>query len=223
MLTEQVVQSCAQSFLEKRYRNKAWGKRLFSQLEVRTRKQYGSKRADGLLAFKHFIFGTYVVSMEAKSYKTLRAIKPWRDHGKILLNSFQAGILLSMVTGTGLLIYKLDDGYYQFLLPLSVFLFGASLYALITWRSVRHLVADVLSQIKQYPANEQWLAVSRDSLEQMSENKSKLLIQLCKNEGIGVLQVGGRRKVTVLTKPRRKIMQSFLKYYSIEDRIRKAI
>ena len=222
-LTEHIVQSSAMAFLEKRYCNKAWGKRLFSQLEVRTRKKYGRKRADGLLAFKHFIFGTYVISMEAKSYRTLEAIKPWKDHGRILLGSLKAGVILNILTGVGLLIFKLNDGYYQYLLPLFVFLFGASLYALLTWTSSRHLVADVLFQIKQYPANEQWLAVSKDSLSRLPEGKRSRLIQLCRNEGIGLLEVKQNKQVKAILTPRRNWLPSFLKYYSIEDKIRKSI
>ncbi|MDF1868103.1 MAG: hypothetical protein P1U70_25005, partial [Saprospiraceae bacterium] len=64
-LNEITVQVHAQAFLEKRYRRKAQKGKLYSQLEARTKKKYGGKRADGLIAFKHWILGTYVISMEA--------------------------------------------------------------------------------------------------------------------------------------------------------------
>ena len=79
-LSEQYVQRKAQAYLERRYRT--WGKALFSKMEVKTKKAFGGKRADGLIAFRRLIWGTYVVSMEAKSYKTLNAILPYRSIGK---------------------------------------------------------------------------------------------------------------------------------------------
>ncbi|MGB1120963.1 MAG: hypothetical protein ACPG3Z_03135, partial [Saprospiraceae bacterium] len=76
-LIERTVQETAQKYLEKYYKRKAKKGRMFSKVEVRTRKEYGGFRADGFLAFKKRWTGKlYVVSMEAKSYKTLKAIQP---------------------------------------------------------------------------------------------------------------------------------------------------
>ena len=64
---------------------------FFAKEEVRTKKEYGAKRADGLLVFRHWLWGQYVVSMEAKSYKTMPALKPRLDPYKLMWNSLKVG------------------------------------------------------------------------------------------------------------------------------------
>ncbi len=224
-LTEQRVQEAAQIFLEKRYRRKARGGRLFSKMEVRTRKKYGNKRADGLLAFRHSFWGTYVVSMEAKSHKTIGAMKPYLDHGSWILGSLKAGLYTCILSGAFYALFKIHDGFVQYLLPLNIFAIGAILYALFTFGSNRHQMMDVIEQVRQYPANDQWLAFSKDSMQSLSKKKQKLLKAVCKNEGVGVLIVGKNNRVKVWLKPKRrwKWLSDYLKYYSLEKKIRQVI
>lgn len=224
-LSEVTVQVHAQEFLEKRFRKKARKGKLFSQLEVRTKKDYGNKRADGLLAFKHWLLGTYVVSMEAKSSKTLPAIKPKRDVWLLVWNSFKAGLLISILTGAFFAFFKLDDGLLQILLPINVLGIGALTYGFLTKDHFSHKTVSVVKQIGQYPANEQWLAFSQDSLNAISLDKTKSLRTICKYRGIGILVVKPRGKVEIFLKAKYKSkwFGHFLKYYSVEKEIRKQI
>ena len=224
-LSEQTVQKTAQHFLEKRYRKKARKGRIFSKLEVRTRKKYGNKRADALLVFRHFLWGVYVVSMEAKSYKTLPAMKPYRDHGSWIIGSLKGGLYTCILSGAFYALFKMNDGFVQYLLPINIFLMGAILYALFTYGSDRHQMMDVIEQIRQYPANDQWLAFSKDSFKHISVKKQNLLKAVCRNNGIGILIVSGNKRVKVWLKPKRKWQwfSNYLKYYSLEKRIRTEI
>ena len=54
-MAEVTVQAKALNYLKKQYKRKARGGNIFAQAEVRTKKEYGSKRADGLLAYKHWL------------------------------------------------------------------------------------------------------------------------------------------------------------------------
>lgn len=222
-LTEQTVQLAAQEFLLRRYKSKASGS-VYSQIEARTKKTLrgGGKRADGILAFKRWFWGIYVVSMEAKSYKTLLAIKPHRDNKLFLWNSFKAGVIFCILTGFFFVLFKMQDGFVQFLLPLDITLIGMIIYALFTQNSFRHKRAKVIKQIAQYPGNHRWLAVSQDGMEALSQKKRHELFLLCRNQGIGMLQVTPRKKVQILLKPKFnwKWRGDYLKYYSNETKVR---
>ena len=210
-----------QDFLEKKYRRRAIGKRIFSQKEMPTKTKYGRKRADGFLAFRHFLWGEYVVSMEAKSKKTLPAIRPYRDDFVFVINSLKFGFYCCIGTGAMYALVKWEDQFWQFLLPFYVLMISALVYALFTWNSYRHQTMNVIDQLRQYPANEQWLAFSRDSIESLPIPKQKILRRICRARGIGLVVFGKRIRQLEKPKYRWNMGKSFLNYYSKEDKIRK--
>lgn len=221
-LLEITVQNSAQDFLAKRYGGLTGTRKLFSKTEVRTKKKYGGKRADGLLAYKHWLFGTYVVSMEAKSYKTLPAMKPKFDAWFFLKNCFQAGLIICIVSGAFFAIYKTDDSLLQFIIPMNAFLVGTLLYGVLTFTNYSNKIVSVVKQVSQYPANEQWLAFSKDSLDKMGKQDARHLRKICKARGIGILEVKAKGKVKIQIKPKMKSNygKGFLHYYSKEKEIR---
>ena len=224
-LSEKVVQDTAQAFLYHKYRKKARKGRLFSRTEVRTRQKFGGKRADGLVAFQHFLWGTYVISMEAKSFKTLSTIKPRRDDNLLLWNSFKAGLKCCILSGMFFAIYRMDDSFLQFILPLNMLVCSAIIYGFFTSNSYRHKTVRVIRQLAQYPANERWLAFSKDSLDLLQKDKLKMLDKICKYKGIGIIVVStkGRAQIRRSASMQWKWFGDFLTYYSHEKSIRKAI
>ncbi len=114
LILERTVQNKAQDFLKKRYRRKAKGSRIFSKTEMSTKKKYGSKRADGFLAFQHYIWGDYVVSVEAKSKKTLPAMKPYRDEFIMVKNCLIMGFYCCLGSGAFSLCLKWMIIYFDF-------------------------------------------------------------------------------------------------------------
>lgn len=224
-LSETYVQHNAQTFLAARYRKMTLTGRLFSQTEVRTKPKYGRKRADGLLAFNHWLLGIHVVAMEAKSFKTLPAIKPQFKLWLLIRNSAHAGIFLCILSGAFFAFYKLDDGLLQFLLPLNVAVIGALVYGFLTRNSYSHKEVGVLKQIGQYPANEHWLAFSEDSWNAVGEENRTSLVEICRHRGFGLLLVKPKKKVVVRVKAKRrwKWWKDYLIYYSLEKEIRSAI
>jgi hypothetical protein len=224
-LSEKIVQDTAQTFLYNWYRKKARKGLVFSRTEVRTRQKFGGKRADGLLAFQHYLWGTYVISMEAKSFKTLSAIKPKRDDNLLIWNSIKAGLKFCVLSGMFFALYRMDDGFLQFILPLNMFVCGSMIFGFFTLQSYRHKTVNVIRQLAQYPANERWLAFSKDSLDLLEKDKLKALDKICKFKGIGIIVVSkkGRAKVQRSASMQWKWFGDFLSYYSHEKRIREAI
>jgi len=223
LILERTVQNKTQEFLEKKYRRKAKGKRIFSKTEMPTKAKYGRKRADGFLAFQHYIWGNYVVSMEAKSKKSFPSIRPYRDEFIFVMNSLKVGFYCCIGSGAFYTLFKWNDQMWQFLVPFYVLIISALIYALFTWRSYRHQTMDVIDQLKQYPANEKWLAFSKDSFESLKKKDKKDLRKICRARGIGLIIYSN--KITVLEKPKFRWHwgKDFIKYYSKEKEVRETL
>jgi len=132
-LSEQFVQEVTKDYLANRYKRTARRRNIFAKIEVRTKKQYGGKRADGVIAFKHWWKGTYVVSFEAKSFKTLASMKPQTDYKYLLKNSLWAGLIICILSGSFFFLYKSEVSNWQLWAPLLAFLGGALTYAIVPW------------------------------------------------------------------------------------------
>ena len=82
---------------------------------------------------------------------------------------------------------------------------------------------EVIHQVFQYPANEQWLSLSEDSFEMIREELRHNLFKICKARGIGVLMVDARHQVSPVHEPktrRRWARHGYLVYYHNERPIR---
>ncbi len=235
MLLEKTVQKRAMTFLANYYDNRLLRRRMFAAEEVRTKKIYGGKRADGLLAYQSRLSGNpFVVSMEAKSIKTLPAIKPYHDWSRWVWNSLRFSLFLCFASGLAYLALQGQTNL-EIFVPVIWCLCAGIAFGLLTWNSYRHQTIDVITQLKQYPANEQWLAFSKDAFAALTTEKQELLRTVCKYRGIGLLLIGRNNSTDLLQKPKRRwswiietrggwqLIRDFLVYYSKEKEIRKFI
>lgn len=224
-LRETIVQVEALHFLRNRYRSRARRGRIYAQTEVRTKPKYGGKRADGLIAYRRFLGGVEVISIEAKSSKTLPSMKPVLQLRWLVWNSIKAGFFIAILTGAAGVFYKFDDFTTKILIPLNVFASGALLYGLLTFNNYRHCKIPVIAQLKQYPANEQWLAFSKDSLDSISKKKMRDIRKISKAKGVGILSVNRRGKVKIIVRAKHnyRLWGDYLRYYSSEQEIREDI
>lgn len=224
-LVETTVQAEAIKYLVKRYRPQGRKRKIFAQAEVRTKKKHGSKRADGLLAFRHWLWGTYVVSLEAKSYKTLPAIKPKLDRQLYAFNIFKVALAITVASGAFFFLYRWDDGFFQFIVPGTVFLLSGAGYAWWSKGHYRHRTLKVVQQITQYPADDRWLAFSKDAFNDLSLEKQDQLRRICRYRGIGLLVVAPNEKPALLARPKFHWdwWHDYLRFYSKEKEIRKQI
>jgi len=222
-ITEYTVQQLAKNYFLKKYRKKAKRKAIFADIEMRTKKQYGGKRADGLIAFRSWWRGEYVISFEAKSYKTIASMKAETDYLYLLINSLMGGLLVCVLSGCFFFIYKSDNIHEQFWMPTLAFLVGSILYAILTWNDYTHKGVAVIKQLEQYPGNEQWLAFSEDSILELKKDKWRQLKKIARNRGVGILMIRSNKKAKRIVLPKKKWGRNFLKYYAKEKEIRKVI
>lgn len=223
-LLESTVQQAALEYLEGYYKWRARRSRLWSKIEVRTRKKHGGKRADGLLVYKRRLTGRlYVVSMEAKSYKTLEAITPYRDTWRWVKNSTYYATLIAIGTGAIFVYQMMETPQEALLYVVNLWVALIILVAILTRNANFNRTMPVYKQVLQYPANEQWISISKDSFEMIPKHLRKPFIKVLKARGIGLLIVNGRKFVHREHKPKknRKWLGTFLKYYSLETDIRR--
>lgn len=226
-LIELTVQKRAQDYLENYYKLKRKPDVLYSKIEERTKKKYGMKRADGLLAYKK---GNkpYVISMEAKSYKTLPALKPYRVDKLWIRDSIWYGLLITLITGVLFFVWRMTDQSFwiRFMIPLGVWTVGSLVYAWLFRNSYKYQEMKVIHQVFQYPANEKWLSLSNDSFEMIDPKLQDNLFKICKARGVGVLMVDPNKNVALIHKAGKVkplFGGDFLKYYHAENDIRKEI
>ncbi len=221
-LEEIIVQRSTQTFLNNYYRKKHGKRSIYSNIEESTKKIHGMKRADGLLAYKQNRKKAYVISMEAKSHKTLPSLKPYRLNSLWIRDSLWKAFLFTLGSGVFFLAFQSEDRITQFVLPSLIFFSFFLLHMILFSNSLKYKEIKVLHQLFQYPANEQWLSFSRDSFDMIEEKMRKNLIKICSSRGTGVLIVDFGLNVNLIhpPKPRKKLRGDFLTYYHNEAEIR---
>ncbi len=222
-LIERTVQNTAQDYLKSYYKIKHNQNHIFSNIEERTKKEYGMKRADGLLAYKLTNKKAYVVSMEAKSHKTLPAIKPYRVNNLWLKDSIWKGFLFIIITGIIFFVWKGEGVAQRLLLPFGAWILATIIHLIIFQKSAKYQEMEVIHQVFLYPANEQWLSLSEDSFEMINSDLRMNLFKICKARDIGVLLVDAKLNVNMVhpAVAHRKWFGDYLVYYLNEPEIRK--
>ncbi len=223
-LLEITVQKEALIYLEEYYKWRASGGRVWNKIEVRTRKKYGGKRADGLLVYKRrLIGGLFVASMEAKSYKTLGAITPIRDNWLWLKNSLYYATLIALGSGAVFMYQMIDNSLDSLLYIVGLWVFLLVVVAFVTKNRYFNRTMPVYKQILQYPGHEQWISISQDSYDLIPKHLRRDFVKVLKARGIGLLIVTKRKFVHRVHKPKRnrKWVGNFLQHYSLEEEIRK--
>ena len=230
-LTEKYIQKESIDYLEERYKStfNIPNDKIFAGKEVRTKKIKGNYgRADGLICFNSAKQDEHLVSIEAKSHKTLGALLPFHNDlkfGKQIFIIFGVFALISIF-------FTIEMKWYWITLicicsgVISVFIYSS--IAVLVEPSFSKLLG-VHEQLKQYPANEQWIAISSDSINLAKGrvsyfyNKSNYenIYSICKSKGIGLIVVN-RKKREIILEPKFQAGR-FLKYYSIENKIRLVI
>lgn len=224
-LNEKYVQKIALSYLNQYYLSKFNCKSGFARKEVRTKK---NKRADGLLCFCTDKHSSHTVSIEAKSHKTLNSLLPFWDDNKLGIHFFLTALLV-----TAGVIYIVNDfqWYWILLAAVASFFLAAVLYIfIVTFLEPKgYKSLNVINQLRNYPANEQWVAISVDSFnltslkENLFHNKTnaEILVSQCRRNGIGLLLVNKRQaKIEIYPKYKKG---KFLSNYCIEKDIRSVL
>ena len=81
---------------------------------------------------------------------------------------------------------------------------------------------DIIQQVKRYPADEIWIAISKDAYNSYNKTENGLLISHARNDGIGVLVVSTSDKIVVESYPKMKSSRDgYIRYYKINEKIKK--
>ncbi|NRB49920.1 MAG: hypothetical protein HRU41_19755 [Saprospiraceae bacterium] len=223
-LSEKYIQDKAIKYLKRYYKASSANGKVFAQAEVRTQQK---KRADGLIAWRKWLGGVGVASMEAKSAKTLSALVKQLDDTKVKRDSTWLTVLVVFLGA-----YILwDQGLRAYMEPLYVLMLYGVLFFLIPYIQKMlqginlpfHQRIAVFDQLLQYPANEPWVAIGSDSV---NAKQYKALKQSCRKKRLGLLLVQKNGRVKLELKPRYLFSfpkRDFLTYYEKGESIRKQV
>lgn len=188
---------------------------IYKELEAYTNE---GKRADGLIIFRQKGRNPFVASLEAKSANTLRSLVEQIDLARIVDDG------LKIAVGSFAFIWLLAwmAGVRQILDPILALLMGgcwiwmvkAYIATVQPLALKRHSRIGALEQLKQYPADERWLAIGMDSVSK--EHQFHRLLQHCRKTGIGLLVVPKVGSPKVHVHPRfstRSDVTDYSKYY----------
>ena len=225
-LNERYVQASAITWLTAQWRAQADVLTVVGVAEARVRAatKLGRGRADGLVAALQD-GKIHVASIEAKSRRTLFSTKHRYKNAPWFTHSLAAGLLaLLCAFAVG---WTIGHWVLLWVLPFLLFVIVTVTYALLTVEQPRYQVIDVVNQVKRYPANEQWIALSADAYNRLGAKSQEKLQLSCRHNGIGLLRVSPAQRVlcleTATHKPVPGGITDFLTCYDREHAIRREL
>ena len=227
-LNEKHVQRVAVDWLARYYAAKADVRAVHAETEtvVSAKSRLGSGRADGLVASLMSDGTVHTAALEAKSARTLPNIMLRYGDGQWFLHALVAGLLGTVMAGTLGWFYG-ETWLFRWILPLVAFLASGLAYLLLTKEHARYRLIDVVRQVKRYPANEQWIAVSADAYNELDASLQDALLIDCRREGLGLLRVRSAGRVIPMEKPQSKTppkgLDDFLACYARSGIIRQKL
>jgi len=188
---------------------------IYKELEAYTNE---GKRADGLIIFRQKSRNPFVASLEAKSANTLRSLVEQIDLARIL----DDGLKVAVFSFAFIWLLAWMAGVRQVLDPVLALLMGGCWVWMVkvyiaTVQPLalrRHAQIGALEQLKQYPADERWLAIGIDSVSK--EDQFHRLLQHCRKAGIGLIVVPAQGTPEVHVHPRfstRSDVTDYSQYY----------
>lgn len=220
-------QRVAVDWLASYYRDSLGVQAIVPETEVRVqaKSKLGFGRADGLVASLLPDGTVYTAALEAKSARTLLNVSPWYDDERWVLHALIAGGL--GLLSAGLVGWFVDTWFWMWVFPVLMFLGASFAYLLLTREHSRYRPIDVVQQVKRYPADEQWIAVSADAYNLLDTEWQEALRAACRRESIGLLRVRSTAHCDPLEAPRRRRMPKghadFLACYARSNDIRRKL
>jgi hypothetical protein len=179
--------------------------------------------ADGLLAFKKPTGEVFVanISMEQSQSLTGLLINYKKSGlGKLRLLTPLLLAALCFVLGK-----SMGNILVMLIAPVVVAPIGYLLHTHFVKKYLNHQIENLLNNVKQVPADEQWIGLSISSLVFRNNPLAKIVMDMCRDKGIGLITVGQRNKVILMQRPQNKPSRhsDYLRHYDSEANIRRAI
>lgn len=214
-LSETYVTEAALLHLERIYRTQRHALSVQRKTEAWIRAKRGRRyRADGLVIWVTPDGEIRTASLEAKSRRTKQNVKVRYANGLWLLQ----GLLFASVVG--LLCWRvtmgMDHWALKWFIPFAAAI-GAGLAELAISAELGFKSLDIVRQIRRYPADEQWLALSGDLYNHLGETDHRELQRYCHRYGLGIMVVKRQHQVTIERYARSKKHRpknGFLGYYT---------
>jgi hypothetical protein len=227
-LNEKHVQQEAVKWLASHYADKVDVRAVHARMEavVRRDSKLGHGRADGLVASLMSDGTVYTAALEAKSARTLFSISLRYSDTRWIMHALFAGLLTLLLTGVIGWFFS-DTWLLRWGLPVVAFFATAFVYLLVTYDHTRYRLIDVIRQVKRYPANERWIAVSADAYNELDDDLQEALRSDCRMEGIGLLRVRSASQIIPLEEPQTRGapagLADFLECYARSSGIRQEL
>ena len=202
------------SYYAKRKKNSGL---LINRLELT---QKGA-RVDGLFAYRREDNTFFAASLSTRqSAKLASILSHYKRKG---LGSYRFLTALLLLTGTAGMGYYLNQWLVLWVMPFFMAVAGFLLHSILEKRRLSNQVVTAVDELKNFPADEQWLCIGVSSLCWRNNALAEKLSELCEHRGIGLITIGKRTRITLRQEPRTVKCRraDFLSYYVAEAGIRK--
>jgi hypothetical protein len=178
---------------------------------------------DGILAFKKDVNDVFVASVSMAQAAQLKPLLVNYKKKGLGLVRFATPLVLAIVCF--ILGKSVNNLLVMLVAPVIVAPLGFMAHSYLLKKYYIRQIEKVLDTVKQIPADEHWIGLSISSLVFRKNQLATILLNLCNTKGIGLITVGQRAKVVLMSKPERETCRrsDFLTYYESEENIRKAV
>lgn len=226
-LDERSVQKAATNWLAAYYEKQSGIEAVISKREARIKRngKLGNGRADGLIVLLSVDKTIKVASLEAKSSRTSRTLTPVYLDKKWMVHAALIG--LAVAFGAALIGWEIGGWFLKWVVPILLAFVAGFVFIVITSDHKRYRRIGVVTQIKRYPANYQWIALPTDMFNKVPDSNQKTLLKDCAKDGIGLLKVSAGNRITIIQEPvfrnSPKRHNDFLECYDAEKYLRKQL
>lgn len=179
--------------------------------------------ADGMLAFKKPAGEVFVANISMEQSQGLTGLLI--DYKKSGLGKLRLLTPLLLAALCFVLGKSMGSILVMLISPVVVAPIGYLLHTHLQKKYLSRQVENLLNNVKQVPADEQWIGLSLSSLVFRNNPLAKIVMDMCRDKGIGLITVGQRNKVILMQRPQNKPSRhsDYLRYYNSEANIRRAI
>lgn len=216
-LTEQLVREVALNKLKEYYieKYKLNDDKIYIKKEAKVYYKGKNGRADGLLAFKLQDSVIYTASLEAKSQKTFGSLKKRYDDNRFL-NVLSVLIIISF--HLSLFLLRNQGNLMHWGLSIAISLGVGFIYFIFVAINDNFAYTGAVDQVLNYPANERWIAIPKDTYNCYNKQKENKMFSHAKKHNIGIMVISPNRNVEFVVKVennnhKNKANYKYLKYY----------
>lgn len=191
------IEDFAYDFLQSHYRATYTASSIKVNHNIKTK---ADAEVDGLLLFDTVDNSPFCAAVVTAGSSNLASLLTrYKKKGLSKYRFLTAGVVLlgTAVLLSGILHWGIAAG-----IAVVAALATLVIHSTIETNQLKKKIADMVNNLSNFPANEQWLGISISSLTFRNNQLAHHLLSLCRQKGIGILTVGQRAKVVLLQEPK---------------------